>query len=324
MSKKLTQEIAENNVQKYNVTLLEKYKGNCLKYLFQCAEPYCKKTFIATYYHVSQGHSIYCLDHGTKYKAIAHQGSKNYNYKGSKDIPGIIFTRIKQRAKIKNKSLEININDIQDQYDRQNKRCAYTNIKVYFHPKKGKYHSIASTASVDRIDNNQGYVKHNIQIVHKNINQIKWILSEDKFFKLCCLVTNHICKVEYGRGCMIINHGNTWKGCGNLSSSKFSNIKYESKKREIIFDISIEDMWKQFIKQRGYCTLTGKDLTWDIHRNNKTTRGTSSLDRIDSNQPYIKNNIHWVHKDINMMKWNFSIEDFKYWCKLVNETRKKK
>ena len=136
MSKKLTQEIAETNIQKHNVTLLEKYKGNRFKHLFQCAEPGCSNIFIATYYHVSQGRSIYCLDHSTKYKAVAHQGNKNYGYKGSKDIPGIIFTRIKQRAKIKKKSLDININDIQDQYDKQNKDVPIPISKFIFNQKK--------------------------------------------------------------------------------------------------------------------------------------------------------------------------------------------
>lgn len=38
-----------------------------------------------------------------------------------------------------------------------------------------------TTASVDRRDSSKGYTRDNIQLVHKNINYMKWILSEDLF-----------------------------------------------------------------------------------------------------------------------------------------------
>jgi hypothetical protein len=44
------------------------------------------------------------------------------------------------------------------------------------------------TASLDRIDNDKGYVKSNIQWIHKDINYMKRILSQKKLIEYCNLV----------------------------------------------------------------------------------------------------------------------------------------
>jgi hypothetical protein len=44
---------------------------------------------------------------------------------------------------------------------------------------------------------------------------------------------------------------------------------------------------------------------------------TASLDRIDSSKSYNKNNIQWVHKDVNKMKWAFNQNHFIKFCKLI-------
>jgi hypothetical protein len=46
------------------------------------------------------------------------------------------------------------------------------------------------TASLDRIDNAVGYVRENIQIVHKDANYMKYIYSQDYFIKMCNLVAS--------------------------------------------------------------------------------------------------------------------------------------
>jgi len=44
------------------------------------------------------------------------------------------------------------------------------------------------TASLDRIDNNKGYIKGNVQWVLKDINKMKNIHTQDYFIELCKLV----------------------------------------------------------------------------------------------------------------------------------------
>jgi len=44
---------------------------------------------------------------------------------------------------------------------------------------------------------------------------------------------------------------------------------------------------------------------------------TASLDRIDSSKGYVKGNLQWVHKDINMMKNHYNQKYFIEICKKV-------
>ena len=41
------------------------------------------------------------------------------------------------------------------------------------------------TASVDRIDSTKGYLKGNVQWVHKSINQMKSNRTDEEFIALC-------------------------------------------------------------------------------------------------------------------------------------------
>lgn len=51
---------------------------------------------------------------------------------------------------------------------------------------------------------------------------------------------------------------------------------------------------------------------------------TASLDRIDSLKPYNIDNIQWVHKIVNFMKYNLSEDDFLFYCEKIVENAKNK
>jgi hypothetical protein len=46
-------------------------------------------------------------------------------------------------------------------------------------------------------------------------------------------------------------------------------------------------------------------------------KGTASLDRIDSLVGYIKGNVQWVHKDVNVSKMDFDESYFRQLCAAV-------
>lgn len=107
---------------------------------------------------------------------------------------------------------------------------------------------------------------------------------------------------------------------GKISSVLFAHIKHSARKREIDFDHSISKEYLQSLyeKQNKKCAITGLDIVFansiKEHKNGKTT---ASLDRIDSNLGYKKNNIQWVHKDINKMKSDLCLDRFIELCKAV-------
>jgi hypothetical protein len=87
-----------------------------------------------------------------------------------------------------------------------------------------------------------------------------------------------------------------------------------------LFEISIEDAWKLFLKQNKKCALTGLPIKFvKIGRSNKQRmkEQTASLDRIDSTKNYTLDNVQWVHKDVNRMKNVFDQNYFINICKLI-------
>lgn len=51
----------------------------------------------------------------------------------------------------------------------------------------------------------------------------------------------------------------------------------------------------------------------------QTGETTASIDRIDSSNGYIEDNIQWVHKDVNMMKQKMTNIELIEMCKLIVE-----
>lgn len=95
-----------------------------------------------------------------------------------------------------------------------------------------------------------------------------------------------------------------WKGHGEISGSLWSRIKNQAISRNLSIDITIEYAWDLFIKQGKKCNLTGLPLTFNS--THASSDGTASLDRIDSKSGYTKDNVQWIHKDVNQMKMDLN------------------
>lgn len=122
-------------------------------------------------------------------------------------------------------------------------------------------------------------------------------------------------------GCKTHLRGNencSWTGCGEITGEKFSFIRFAAKRRNIKFDITIRQLWNLYLKQNRKCALSGRE----IHFGDRRKEGTASLDRIDSNKGYRRDNIQWVHKDVNFMKKDFEEEYFIETCKQIANFKK--
>ena len=114
-----------------------------------------------------------------------NSGENHYNFSGYKKLSGNYFNRIKKSAEKRNLDFNITKKYIYDLFLEQKGRCSYTDLELHLTSIGGEN----QTASLDRIDSSKGYVKGNVQWVHKKINIIKWGLSEDEFIKYCHLVS---------------------------------------------------------------------------------------------------------------------------------------
>jgi hypothetical protein len=122
------------------------------------------------------------------------------------------------------------------------------------------------------------------------------------------------------------NYGtpDTYKGVGDLSRTFWSHIKRGAKKRNITFNITIDYAWGLFLKQEKRCALSGIEISLSRHAKEGApvwSEFTASLDRIDSDNGYVVDNVQWVHKDINYIKRDLVQSSFIDWCKAVAEYR---
>lgn len=104
------------------------------------------------------------------------------HFRGYEDITGAWFGRLRNGARVRNIDFTITMKDIWDIFIKQNKKCMLSGIELSF---------VGLSASVDRIDSNKGYTINNIQIVHKVINLMKGILSNNLFVSLCKIIGNN-------------------------------------------------------------------------------------------------------------------------------------
>lgn len=109
-------------------------------------------------------------------------------------------------------------------------------------------------------------------------------------------------------------------GHGEIRQHHWYCIKKGAEKRKIEFSVSIDYAWNLFLSQNRRCTLSGLPLLFARTRKSHAVgETTASLDRIDSTKGYVEGNVQWVHKWINLMKNDFTTEEFVHYCKLVVE-----
>lgn len=141
----------------------------------------CGGTKIVECYQVRKG---LCKSCGCLRKRL---GANNPKWTGYGEISGNNWDYIKYRCNRswrgkRNKKIpfKITIKQAWDLFIEQDKKCALTGLELYFGKEK--------TASLDRIDSNEGYVLGNIQWVHKHINLMKQCFSQNDFINYCRLV----------------------------------------------------------------------------------------------------------------------------------------
>lgn len=102
-----------------------------------------------------------------------------------------MYLRAKHDSNKKYREFNISLDDIKNIWEKQKGICNLSGVEVKFGETNASKQHGGSTASLDRIDSTIGYLPDNIQIVHKEINDLKSNLSEDVFINWCRLVAEH-------------------------------------------------------------------------------------------------------------------------------------
>jgi hypothetical protein len=131
--------------------------------------------------------------------------------------------------------------------------------------------------------------------------------------------------------CFNCGHGNKgennakWKGYKEVPGAFINRITNRSKKANREVEVTAEDIYNLWIKQNKKCALSGLSIDFVNTNIGNTNRKeskydlvcTASLDRINSNKGYTKNNIQLLHKDINMIKKEYDQDYFIMLCKHI-------
>lgn len=100
------------------------------------------------------------------------------NFQGYKGIGKALWRNAIQNAEQRGYEFSVSIEYMWCRFALQQGRCAMSgmNLELSHHKR---------TASIDRIDNDIGYIEGNVQWVHKDINKLKGVMSVDKLIMLC-------------------------------------------------------------------------------------------------------------------------------------------
>jgi len=93
------------------------------------------------------------------------------------------LNRVKIRAKKSGFEFNLDTDYIVKLLQKQNYKCALSGMNIEI--RKVWHGNITQTASLDRIDNTKGYIKGNVQWLHKDINNMKHTFTEEYFKQLC-------------------------------------------------------------------------------------------------------------------------------------------
>lgn len=108
-----------------------------------------------------------------------------------------------------------------------------------------------------------------------------------------------------------------------ISKKYWSSLEFGARNRNLEFNITIEDGWNLYILQDKRCALSGVDIVFAEFSKYQIAQ-TASLDRIDSSKGYTIENIQWIHKAIQKMKWAYNEEEFIDWCVKIADHKGRK
>lgn len=109
------------------------------------------------------------------------------------DISGTYWYIFIESAKKRNLEVNIDIEYLWNLYLKQNKKCALSGVDLIlnnFSRKKKKLNDNEYYASLDRINNNIGYVAGNVRWIAREINYMKWRFSDKIFIEFCKNISN--------------------------------------------------------------------------------------------------------------------------------------
>ena len=102
----------------------------------------------------------------------------------------------------------------------------------------------------------------------------------------------------------------------NYIGNLVTQLRYSRKKEGHVWDITPQQIHDLYLKQKGFCALSGVEMT-HFRTHDEAGEKNISIDRIDPEGLYAITNIQLVCKRVNYMKHNKDQKDFLNWVTLI-------
>lgn len=99
-----------------------------------------------------------------------------------------------------------------------------------------------------------------------------------------------------------------------INSAIWNSYKKSAKVRNLNFDMTPKDILELYKKQNGLCVLTGARLICNL---TFAAKNSWSIDRVDNNKGYTKDNIMLVSKTVNVFRNRSTLKEFLEICNMV-------
>lgn len=175
---------------------IKKYKRPQLEVV--CCNPNCNKLFMKDGSEVrrnkKRGADNYCSQ---SCSSIVNHKQLKSGFENSKYLIGVTkadkYTGLREhlrRAKYRNQEVNITLDDLLEQWNKQDGKCFYSGVKL-IHPIRIKDEGFIYMASLDRINSSIGYLVGNIQFISAAANMAKNKMSHEQMVEFCKLISQN-------------------------------------------------------------------------------------------------------------------------------------
>jgi len=176
----------------------------------------------------------------------------------------------------------------------QSWRCKLSNINLL-------HRRSLNSLSIDRISNDSGHTKGNVQLICRGLNIAKNKHTNDDIIQFL----NCLCKVD-----KFITE--------RFSRDYLSVIKRNSQQRDksknLDNNLTTNGIIKIFERQNGLCSITGLPMACYQH-----PCFSCSIDRLNNDLGHTEDNVHLVLKCINRAKSKFAVDQVIKWLNDIKE-----
>nr|QBK92537.1 MAG: Zn-finger protein [Pithovirus LCPAC401] len=233
-----------------------------------------------------------------------------------------LCSQAKLRAKKRNLEYDIDKDDIITLWKEQKQTCigtGYVMTHIKNPPDPTNIHRIALSQyynmSIDRINNNLGYIKGNIQLCTVGHNFIKYVFTEDFVYSMARNIDEYDGTLNKVKTISIIER---------FIRTKLKDTSYSLHNRSklIKLDITQKDLYTIFEKQGGLCALSGRPMTFYTSSRLRSLKGRKNLieDNYFNLKDYTIDNVQLVCLCVNMMKKDMPQDMFLDFCKAIAKT----